>query len=121
MLEKLELAIEELESNMSQLQEASDLAPKISLTSNHLKSLKSIVHETLTASVHLSANKNNATNNEDEEVYNRLLADLMILDASVAKDREEKFEKECGVELGRLNEIGSVEEIYSVINLITKK
>ena len=106
---------------MCHLREASDLAPKISSINGHLAGLKSIVADTLVASTRLTANNASEVGDEDDEIYNRLLADLTILDDEALKMQEARLEQECANELAKKNEIGVVEDMNSLCNLLNRQ
>jgi hypothetical protein len=105
---------------MAQLKDASDLAPNISSINAHLKGLKSIVNDTLVASTRLTGNTEGGSN-EDDQLYNRLLADLTILDDGAVKIQESRLEQECATELAKKSEIGSIEDMNLLCNLLTRQ
>lgn len=117
-VDSLEEAIEQLEANMQQLCELSELGPVVSTVSTQLSELKEIVHETLSASIHISAALAASTSQPEDAMYERLLEDLALMDEDELKAKENRLEQECASELARKQQVATIQDLDALLSML---
>ena len=100
---------------MQELGSLSELAPTVSTVDNRLQDLKRIVNETLNASVRISTA---VAHPEEEELYDRLLADLTILDDDAVRAKENRLEQECAAELARKQQVATFQDLDALLQML---
>ena len=101
---------------MEQLGGIAELGPVVSTVDNRLTDLKQIARETLNVSMRLSP-----SSSEEEELYDRLVTELTLLDEDALRAKENRLEQECSAELARKQQIATFQDLESLLILLSSK